>query len=99
VHHARVDRHYTEFDKEGANKSLSILNGIRCQYLETPPSADPDSRFFLVIQNLCARTQESANYTPIPGEELELCVGILVVDAFIRCKIFKNPLGQGNVNS
>ena len=99
VHHARLDRLYTEFDKEGANKSLSILNGIRKQYLEAPPGADPDARFFLVIKNLCARTQESANYTPIPGEELELCVGILVVDAFIRCKIFKNPLGQGNVNS
>jgi hypothetical protein len=27
----------------------------------------------------------------IPQEEMEMCVGILVVDAFIRCKIFKNP--------
>jgi hypothetical protein len=99
VHHARVDRLYKEFDKQGANKSLSILNGIQKQYLETPPATDPDDRFFLVINNVCARTRESANYRPIPVEEMDLCVGILVVDAFMRCKIFKNPAGQIDANS
>jgi len=38
-----------------------------------------------------ARIQGSENYNQIAFEELELCVNILVVDAFIRCKIFKNP--------
>jgi hypothetical protein len=99
VHHARVDTLYSEFDKQGANKSLSILNGIQKLYLEIPPVTDPDDRFFSVINNVCARTRESANYTRIPGEEMELCVGILVVDAFIRCKIFKNPEGQIDANS
>ena len=33
----------------------------------------------------------STNYDGIPFEELELCVNILVVDAFIKCKIFESP--------
>jgi len=39
----------------------------------------------------------SKNYIEIPYEELEFCVGIIVVDAFIRCKIFKNPEGYNYV--
>ena len=31
------------------------------------------------------------HYVQTPIDELELCVNILVVDAFIRCKIFENP--------
>ena len=39
----------------------------------------------------------SSNYNIMPIEELQLCVDILVVDAFIRCKIFKNPEGYHHV--
>jgi hypothetical protein len=35
--------------------------------------------------------EESSNYRVLPFEELEMCVDILVVDAFMRCKIFENP--------
>ena len=42
-----------------------------------------------VIDAVIEKTQNSMNYQPIPIDELELCVNILVVDAFIRCKIFK----------
>jgi len=37
------------------------------------------------------KIQNSANYVPIAIEELELCVSVIAVDAYIRCKIFKNP--------
>jgi hypothetical protein len=47
----------------------------------------------------CRQDQKSANYADIPVEELDLCVNILVVDAFIRCKIFKNPLGYADAAS
>lgn len=30
----------------------------------------------------------------ISEEELEICIQIIVVDAFMRCKIFKNPGGE-----
>ena len=55
--------------------------------------SDPDELFFLIISSIIDVIKNSKNYIEIPYEELELCVSIIVVDAFIRCKIFKNPEG------
>lgn len=93
IHYHRIDKIYSEFDTQGVNKSLSILNGIRKEYLAQCTKVSPDQCFFSIIEKVKQKIRESANYTSIPDEELELCVGILVVDAFIRCKIFKNPPG------
>lgn len=99
IHYHRIDRIYSEFDKQGVNKSISIFNGIRTEYLALGEAASPDKRFFSVVDKVKGRIQSSANYTPLPDEELELCVQILVVDAFIRCKIFKNPLVNTDAHS
>jgi hypothetical protein len=97
IHHARVDRIYTDFDKQGVNKSSAVLAAIRDEYLKHMRELSDDKLFFKVIECVLGRVQNSANYRDIPFEELELCVKILVVDAFIRCKIFKNPEGVANV--
>jgi len=47
--------------------------------------------FLKVIAAVTEKALKSKNFQPIPIDELELCINILVVDAFIRCKIFKNP--------
>ena len=39
----------------------------------------------------------SSNYFDISKETLEACASLLVVDAFMRCKIFKNPEGYAYV--
>lgn len=94
IHHGRVDKIYSEFDSQGANKSHSVLSSIQRDYLESSANLGDDALFFKVIERVLDRIQNSLNYVQIPFEELELCVNILVVDAFIRCKVFKNP--QGN---
>lgn len=91
VHYPRIDKIYTEFDRQGSNRSQSILNRIRSEYLALASIGSPDERFFNIIGNVIEIIRSSANYTPIPEEELKMCVEILVVDTFIRCKIFKNP--------
>jgi hypothetical protein len=91
IHYFRIEKIYSDFDKQGANKSLSILNGIRTEYLTLGPADSPDQIFFSIITNVIQKIQKSSNYIPMPEEELQLCVSILVVDAFIRCKIFKHP--------
>jgi hypothetical protein len=98
IHYYRIDKIYTEFDKQGANKSLSILNGIRDEYLAIEGKSTPDQCFFLIIKNVSQKIIASANFKPMPIEELDLCVGILVVDAFIRCKVFKNPIGNNHAH-
>ena len=50
-----------------------------------------DGLFLKVIEKVIIIVINSANYVEIPIDELELCVKVLVVDAFVRCKIFENP--------
>jgi len=98
IYCSRVDEKYKEFDKQGANKSFSVLSAIRSQYIKISKEIeDSHEVFFTIIDNVVNIVKNSKNYIEIPYEELELCVSILVVDAFIRCKIFKNPEGYSHV--
>lgn len=94
IYYSRINKIYSDFDKQGANKSLSILNGIKKDYLTliSNSTITPDQQFFEIIDKIVQRVQYNNNYTSIPEDEISLYVGILVVDAFIRCKIFKHPL-------
>lgn len=91
---AKLDEKYKEFDVQGKNKSFSVLQAIRKQYIQLKEEIENQNTiFYKIIENIIKITMQSSNYIPIPFEELELCVNILVVDAFIRCKIFENPEG------
>lgn len=96
VHYPRIDRIYTDFDREGNNKSLSVLNAIKHYYVTHKGGGINDALFFKIIDSVAEHVQGSPNFIPISSEELDLCVNILVVDAFIRCKIFKNPVGYAH---
>ena len=91
IHYGRVDRIYSEFDSSGSNKSKSVLASIRQEYAKAKSKFKDDQLFFEVISKTQEKVINSANYIDIPIEELELCINVLVVDAFIRCKIFENP--------
>ena len=93
IHYNRVDKIYSVFDLMGNNKSNSVLGTIKKEYIKARKTIheDDDDLFILVLDKIQEKTVQSANYKQIPIDELELCINILVVDAFIRCKIFKNP--------
>lgn len=91
IHHNRLDKIYSEFDKQGSNKSKTVLSTIRQEYAKLSVNLTDDQLFFTIIEKVQEKILDSANYQDIPFDELELCVNILVVDAFIRCKIFENP--------
>lgn len=98
IYYSRLDEKYKEFDKQGVNKSFSVLAVIRKQYVKLlGENLEPYEMFFSIIDNLIELIMKSKNYVEIPYEELEMCVSILVVDAFIRCKIFRNPEGYNHV--
>ncbi|MFT4444966.1 ABC-three component system protein [Parvimonas sp. G1967] len=98
IFYHRLDEIYSEFDKEGKNKSLSVLQEIRRQYqiLNTSDN-NPVNIFYEIINCVMNIIIKSSNYTEMAMEELQMCTNILVVDAFIRCKIFKNPGGYNHV--
>lgn len=91
IFYKKVDEKYTEFDLQGSNKSNSVLSTIRREYRKLKKIKDKDSLFFEVIEKVKEKVLTSSNLDQIPIDEIELCVDIIVVDAFIRCKIFENP--------
>lgn len=99
IHHGRLDKIYSEFDKQGSNKSKTVLSTIRQEYAKLTSTLTDDQLFFAVIEKVQEKILNSANYQNIPFDELELCVNILVVDAFIRCKIFENPENYNHATS
>jgi hypothetical protein len=91
VYYKKVDEKYSEFDALGSNKSNSVLATIKREYLKLKNIGNSDLVFLTVTEKVKDKVIESSNFIEIPIDELELCVDILVVDAFIRCKIFENP--------
>jgi len=99
LYYGKVDSKYSEFDSLGSNKSNSVLATFKREYLKLKNNENADLVFFSVVDAIKKRILESANFIQIPIDELELCVDILTVDAFIRCKIFENPEGYNHVTS
>lgn len=98
VYYKKLAEKYTEFDKQGVNKSLSVFHVIKSQYTKLAMKIKSEPELFIAIVDKVIDTiVKSKNYIEIPYEELEICVYILVVDAFTRCKIFKNPEGYNYV--
>lgn len=97
--YGKVDQKYAEFDKMGANTSNSVLASIKREYLKIKYTGNADFIFLSVIEKIKNKVLDSANFVKIPIDELELCIDILVVDAFIRCKIFENPQNYNNATS
>lgn len=91
IHHPRVQKIYTEFDKQGANRSLAILAKVAQLYASKKAHMHGDALFASIITDVISVIRSSANYQAMSQEELELYTHVLVVDAFIRCKIFEKP--------
>lgn len=91
IYHNKLDKIYSEFDLAGINKSTSVLGAVRKEYNRNKTTMKADDLFFLVVKNVQEVVVNSKNFTSMPIDELELCINIIVVDAFIRCKIFENP--------
>lgn len=89
-----VSKIYDEFNNVGKNTSLSILNKIKKKYLLLSTNIlDSDDLFFSIIKQIKIEMEgnQTIQSSDINEEELEMCIQIIVVDAFIKCKIFKKP--------
>ena len=99
IYYGRVDKKYTQLDSLGQNKSNSVLASIKRKYRKLRNRPKADEVFESIIEEIKKEVLYSHNYVQIPIDELELCIDILVVDAFIRCKIFENPEGYNYATS
>lgn len=86
-----IDKIYTTFDKQGQNKSFAILSKMRKVYLGFKNEKTGDELYESITSAIRELIQSSTNFEYISIEQLDTYVDMLVVDAFIRCKIFENP--------
>lgn len=96
IYAGKIQKIYDNYAETGRNKTKSIFHAIRSMLkkLITENPGMSDSELFLgLVGILKSRVIESINYIPVMSDELDMYVKIIVVDAFIKCKIFKNPKG------
>ena len=94
-----VRRIYSAFDAEGLNKSLFVLQKIRSFYLEHCYTLKGDDMFNAVRNDVKTEIRKHASSGELTEESIDICSDIIVVDAFIRCKIFENPKGYSYVTA
>ena len=100
IFYNQVEKKYREFDKMGLNKSMLVLQSLKRMYIDAVLKnkyENSDLLFVGLIDEVKETVSKSKNYCEISKETLEACASLLVVDAFMRCKIFKNPEGYAYV--
>lgn len=88
-----VNRIYNTFDQMGQNKSLFVLNYIHKIYIQNKNFYSGDNLFNIVF-NTIKNYVKAQQKVGLSEETIEMCTDILLVDTFIRCKIFENPNKQ-----
>lgn len=91
VYFSTVQKIYNDFDSIGNNKSFAVLQTINKEYLQLKTKFSGDSLYNAIAKNLKGKLSLSANLKQFYDEELDLYIDIVLVDAFIRCKIFEKP--------
>ena len=94
-----VRRIYSAFDAEGLNKSLFVLQKIRSFYLDHCCELKGDELFDAVRNDVKKEIRKHATSGELTEESIDICSDIIVVDPFIRCKIFENPEGYSYVTA
>lgn len=91
VYFSVVQKTYDEYDKLGKNKSYAVLQTIRKEYLKLKQIYSGDDLYKAIAINIKEKLSLSANLKPFNDDDMELYVDIILVDAFIKCKIFEKP--------
>jgi hypothetical protein len=90
----QVDRLYSELDQAGTTKSRSVLKRVKDYYIDsiaTSVNKNADRILDEVQGAVRGRVLQSYADETISDEQLDFAIGIVVVDAFIRCKILEKP--------
>ncbi|QTH41656.1 SMEK domain-containing protein [Cohnella sp. LGH] len=101
VYYSKLNSLYAEFDRQGNNKSLSVFEKLSRFYTEELlfDEYNNNQKFLRIINRTVSYIRETDNFFDLADEELELCVSIIIVDAFIKCKVFEDPEGYIHVTA
>lgn len=101
-YYSKLNSKYRTLSLSGKNKEQSVLNKLHHIYkecLQEHQNLSECEIYEQVIEKVINFVKNTPNFEDsIAEEELLLSVEIVVCDAFVKCKIFKNPEGYNYVN-
>ena len=99
----KINSLYSALEKEGSFKKEKLLRNIQLLYVRTKGSyvngaADELNEIFKNADNIFEEIEDellkSVDASQSVGEDISFAIPIVMVDAFIRCKILENPLSS-----
>lgn len=90
IYYINVQEIYREYARQGKTKSLAVLQKLHKIYVNLKSQTSGDA-LFIAIKNEIINQIDVRN-NKLSQEQLEMCVEMLMVHAFIECKIFEKPI-------
>jgi len=93
VYSVLVDKIYGQYDKQGVNKSFTVLTSLHDLYQNLTTEYSGDDLFDKLLEKVyeIVDGDDTCNDT-LTREELQMNIKIVLVDAFVKCKIFEKPV-------
>lgn len=101
LYQGRLNKIYSEIEKQGSTRKLFILNGLRQIYLAIKVDYYSISEIQNHADDILDQVKEKAlekilnapnPIAEIDIETLDFCLLVIIVDAFVRCKILEEPV-------
>ena len=104
VYQGKINSLYTELERAGSGRKTSLLRNVKSTYFEAKGKVlgsdqslnnvrvHADELIEYVKRRLHEQVDASRNNdSDLPYEDVEFAVSIVLVDAFMRCKILEEP--------
>ena len=90
---------YGEFVDNGTDYSFIILQNLNDIYSRYFGQYESNALFDKIVDETRVVALNSRSAEDIPVDRLNVCINVIVVDAFIRCRIFEDPEGYSYVDA
>lgn len=86
-----VQKVYNTYDAEGVNKSRAVLHSLNCTYLKLKRKLDGIDLMEELANEIYKDLSNDETLKSFYEDDIKFYIDIVLVDAFVRCKIFENP--------
>lgn len=90
IYYINVQEIYSEYARQGKTKSMAVLQKLHRIYVSLKSQASGDALFIAIKNEIINQIGNKNNN--LSQEQLEMCVEMLMVHAFMECKIFEKPI-------
>ena len=95
----RLNAVYGEFVDNATDYSFIILQTLSDMYSGYLGQFESNALFDKIVDNTRELALKSKSAKDIPVDRVNVCINVIVVDAFIRCRIFEDPEGYSYVDA